>query len=158
MGSIVEVWGLGVPGPARSTLESATEIDGGSDRDGRFEGTIEPAPDLRLYISGDTLLFDGLREIPAQSGPIDHALVHLGGTRVFGVQVTMDASQGVELIRLLDPSRADAIHYDDYEAFASPIEDFVEAVAAAGLSDRVGVLRRGQTIGIGPSDADPVPD
>jgi len=34
---------------------------------------------LRMYISGDTLLFAGLHEIPKRFPNIDVALLHLGG-------------------------------------------------------------------------------
>jgi L-ascorbate metabolism protein UlaG (beta-lactamase superfamily) len=106
-------------------------------------------PDVRLYISGDTLVFEDLREIPTRLGELDLALLHLGGTRVMGITVTMDAEHGIELIRILEPRRTEAIHYDDYDAFKEPIGAFVQAVRDAGLSDRVGVLERGQTLGLG---------
>lgn len=105
--------------------------------------TDEPGG-FRLYITGDTLVFDRLREIPERHPEIDLALVHLGGTRVMGVTVTMDAEQGVELLQIVQPRLAIPIHYDDYEAFTSPLEDFVAAVREAGLDDRVRYLRRGE--------------
>jgi L-ascorbate metabolism protein UlaG (beta-lactamase superfamily) len=126
MGSLLEVW-------------RERPSDGGSAPGG---------PDLRLYITGDTIYYEGLREIPERSGTIDLALVHLGGTRVMGVTVTMDADQGVELLRTVRPGRAAAIHYDDYEAFKSPIEDFVAKARDAGLGDTVRVLQRGETIAL----------
>jgi L-ascorbate metabolism protein UlaG (beta-lactamase superfamily) len=101
-------------------------------------------PTLRLYITGDTLVYEGLREIPERHPEIDLALLHLGGTRVMGLTVTMDAEQGVELMRTIEPRLAIPIHYDDYEAFASPLEDFVAEIRAAGLEDRVRYLQRGQ--------------
>jgi L-ascorbate metabolism protein UlaG (beta-lactamase superfamily) len=101
-------------------------------------------PDLRLYITGDTIMYEGLREIPERHPEIDLALIHLGGTRVMGLTVTMDAEQGVELLRTVRPGIAIPIHYDDYEAFKSPLEDFVSAVEAAGLEDAVRYLRRGE--------------
>ena len=54
--------------------------------------------------------------------------------------VTMDAGQGVEAIRLIEPRTAIPIHYNDYTVFKSPLEDFKEAVAKAGLEDRVKYL------------------
>ena len=103
-------------------------------------------PDLRLYITGDTILYEGLREIPERYPEIDLALLHLGGTRVMGLTVTMDAEQGIELMRMVEPRLAIPIHYDDYEAFKSPIEDFTAAARAAGLTDRIRYLRRGEMI------------
>ena len=100
---------------------------------------------LRLYISGDTLVHDSLGEIPNRYPEIDLGLVHLGGTRVLGVMVTMDGRQGVEAIRLIQPRTAIPIHYNDYTAFKSPLEDFKRAVADAGLEDRVHYLRHGDT-------------
>jgi L-ascorbate metabolism protein UlaG (beta-lactamase superfamily) len=100
---------------------------------------------LRLYISGDTLVHDRLAEIPRRYPEIDLGLVHLGGTRVLGVMVTMDGRQGVEAIRLIGPRTAIPIHYNDYTAFKSPLEDFKKAVADAGLEDRVHYLRHGDT-------------
>jgi L-ascorbate metabolism protein UlaG (beta-lactamase superfamily) len=100
---------------------------------------------LRLYITGDTLLYDDLKEIPKRYPDIDIALVHLGGTRVLGLLVTMDAEQGVEAIKLIGPKTAIPIHYNDYDVFKSPLEDFKKAVEEAGLRDRVHYLSHGDT-------------
>lgn len=105
----------------------------------------EGAIPLRLYITGDTLVFDGLREIPKRYPEIDLALFHLGGTRIMGVLLTMDAAQGVEAIKIVRPRQVVPIHYNDYDVFKSPLEDFKKAVAAAGFEDRVKYLRHGDT-------------
>jgi L-ascorbate metabolism protein UlaG (beta-lactamase superfamily) len=102
------------------------------------------APTMRLYVSGDTLLRDELREIPRRFPEIDLALLHLGGTRLFGVLLTMDARQGVEAIRWIRPRRVIPIHTDDYPVFKSPLIDFVREVKAAGLEEQVIYLQRGQ--------------
>ena len=100
---------------------------------------------LRMYISGDTLIHDHLREIPRRFPDVDLALLHLGGTRILGILVTMDAEQGVEAMRIVDPRTTIPIHYNDYEAFTSPLEDFEQAVSEAGLQDRVHYLSHGDT-------------
>jgi len=100
---------------------------------------------FRIYITGDTLLFDGLGEIPRQHPDIDLALLHLGGTRVLGILVTMDAKQGVDLLKLVRPRRAIPIHFDDYDVFTSPLSDFEQEVAAAAWQDRVHYLNHGDT-------------
>jgi L-ascorbate metabolism protein UlaG (beta-lactamase superfamily) len=108
-------------------------------------GDEEGGTRLRIYISGDTLIHERLREIPRRFPDIDLALLHLGGTRVLGIMVTMDAEQGVEAMRLVDPRTAIPIHYNDYVAFTSPLEDFKRAVSEAGLEDRVHYLSHGDT-------------
>ncbi|HEV7377023.1 MAG TPA: MBL fold metallo-hydrolase [Pyrinomonadaceae bacterium] len=100
---------------------------------------------LRLYITGDTLVHDDLQEIPRRYPEIDLALFHLGGTRIIGILLTMDAEQGVEAIRIINPREVIPIHYNDYEVFKSPLEDFRRAVEAAGFQDRVKYLSHGET-------------
>lgn len=102
-------------------------------------------PALRLYITGDTLVHDDLHEIPKRYPQIDLALFHLGGTRILGILLTMDAEQGVEAIRIINPDEVIPIHYNDYEVFRSPLEDFKRAVEEAGFADRVRYLSHGET-------------
>jgi L-ascorbate metabolism protein UlaG (beta-lactamase superfamily) len=100
---------------------------------------------LRLYITGDTLVHDRLAEIRTRYDDIDLALLHLGGTRVLGVLVTMDAAQGVELMRIVQPRRAIPIHYDDYTVFKSPLAEFQQAAQRAGLGARLHYLAHGES-------------
>src|SRR3954454_5201447 len=104
---------------------------------------------LRMYISGDTLIYERIREIHERVPQIDLALVHLGGTRVMGVTVSMDAEQGVELLETLRPDMSVPIHFDDYEAFKSPLSDFHDRVREHGLDARVTYLERGQSLSLG---------
>lgn len=99
----------------------------------------------RLYITGDTLLHDALHEIPRRYPEIDTALLHLGGTRIMGLRLTMDARQGVELLQIVRPKLAIPIHMNDYTVFKSPPRDFQRAVREAGMQDRVRFLRHGET-------------
>jgi L-ascorbate metabolism protein UlaG (beta-lactamase superfamily) len=86
---------------------------------------------FRIYITGDTVLVDDLKEIPRRFPDIDLALLHLGGTMFFGLLlVTMDPKQGVEVIRLVKPKTAIPIHYDDYTAFEFALADSSRPPAA----------------------------
>jgi L-ascorbate metabolism protein UlaG (beta-lactamase superfamily) len=116
MGSVIELW-----------REAPAERDA--------------PPDLRIYLSGDTVFHDGLAELRDRFGELDLAFLHLGGMRLMGVLVTMDATQGVQLVNLLQPRVTIPIHYNDYGTFGSPLADFVSAVNEAGLQDRVRYLR-----------------
>jgi L-ascorbate metabolism protein UlaG (beta-lactamase superfamily) len=75
----------------------------------------------RIYISGDTLLVDDLKKIPEMythaGKDIDLMLIHLGGTTIPGpslplLMVTMDAEQGVKLVKLVKPKVTVPIHYE----------------------------------------------
>jgi len=100
---------------------------------------------LRLYITGDTVMYKDLKTIPKRYPNIDIAMLHLGGGRVLGVLVTMDGAQGVEAVKLLQPQIVIPIHYNDYTVFKSPLEDFQQRIAAEGLEDSVRYLSHGET-------------
>lgn len=123
------------------------------------------AAPTRIYVTGDTLVHADLSDIPrkfaahnfaparkahgaagssslhnaggALPSAIDLAILHLGGTSIFGgaMIVTMTGKQGVQLIQMLKPSRVLPIHYDDYDVFKSGLDDFQDACKKAGVSD-----------------------
>lgn len=102
----------------------------------------------RIYITGDTLFVDELRDIPARYPEVDLMLVHLGGTTIPSralplLMVTMDAAQGIQLVHLINPDVTVPIHFDDYDVFLSPLKDFQEAMTKAGLDDKIVYLNRG---------------
>jgi len=103
-------------------------------------------PDYRMYISGDTLVIDDIKQVPQRFPGIDLALLHLGGTRILGVvKVTMDGKDGVRMMQVVRPRKAIPIHYNDYDVFKSPLEDFAREVKAAGLERQVVYLAHGET-------------
>ncbi len=107
--------------------------------------TVDESRRMRIYITGDTLVFRNIRDIRARYTDIDLALLHLGGTRVLGILVTMDARQGVEMIRTVSPGLSIPIHYNDYTVFKSPLSHFQREVTAAGLDPHVRYLHHGET-------------
>jgi L-ascorbate metabolism protein UlaG (beta-lactamase superfamily) len=116
-----------------------------------FSSTTGTRP-YRMYISGDTLLYDDIAEIPRRYPNIDLALLHLGGTRILGVvKVTMDGKDGVRMLQLVAPRHAIPIHYDDYDVFKSPLSDFQREVADAGLTGKVTYLNHGDTYQFAPA-------
>ncbi len=71
------------------------------------------------WISGDTVLYDGVRQVASRL-EVDTALLHLGGVRfpVTGpVRYTMTARDAVELCRLVSPRTAIPIHYEGWKHF-----------------------------------------
>jgi L-ascorbate metabolism protein UlaG (beta-lactamase superfamily) len=100
----------------------------------------------RTYLTGDTLLHDDLAEIPRRHPGIDLAVVHIGGTRIAGVTLTMTGEQGVRAVELVDPDHAVPVHYDDYRVFRSPRSDFEEEARRRDLRTQVHYLDRGDTL------------
>lgn len=104
----------------------------------------------RIYISGDTLVYDDIAQIPQRFPDVDLALLHLGGMRVLGVQLSMDGDDGVRMMQVIAPDRAIPIHVDDYDVYKSPLSAFTSAVRDAGLDGKVIYLRRGDSYGFAP--------
>ena len=100
---------------------------------------------FRIYITGDTMVFDDIKEIPKRYPNVDLALLHLGGTTIMGIMLTMDAKEGLEMFKIINPKKVIPIHYNDYDVFKSPIEDFQAKVKEAGIEDHVFYLKHGET-------------
>ena len=81
----------------------------------RWDGQANGA----LWISGDTVLFDGVREV-ADRFDVGTVVLHLGAVR-FGVtgpvRYTMTAREGVELLGLLNPTTTIPVHYEGWTHF-----------------------------------------
>ncbi|MBK5220620.1 MAG: MBL fold metallo-hydrolase [Thermoleophilia bacterium] len=72
-----------------------------------------------LWISGDTVLYDGVREV-ADRLDVGTALLHLGGVQfpITGpLRYTMTATEGVELCGQVRPQTAIPIHYEGWKHF-----------------------------------------
>jgi L-ascorbate metabolism protein UlaG (beta-lactamase superfamily) len=94
-----------------------------------------------LWISGDTVLYDGVREV-AERLDVGTALVHLGGVRfpISGpLHYTMTAAQAVELCGALEPRTVLPIHYEGWKHFREGREAIEAEFAAAPASFRESV-------------------
>lgn len=101
-----------------------------------FAVTVEGAAGGALWISGDTVLYDGVREVAARVD-VDVAIVHLGGVRfpVSGpLRYTMTAADMVELLGLVRPRVAIPLHYEGWKHFREQ-RDGVERVLADAPDD-----------------------
>jgi L-ascorbate metabolism protein UlaG (beta-lactamase superfamily) len=100
----------------------------------RWEGQEHGA----LWISGDTVLYDGVRDVSDRLR-VDTAIIHLGGVQ-FGLtgplRYTMTAQDMVELCGLLKPRVAIPLHYEGWKHFREGREGIERALAAAPASVR----------------------
>jgi L-ascorbate metabolism protein UlaG (beta-lactamase superfamily) len=136
---ITSMPGRHAPGPARYLLPP---VMGSLLEFGPATGDVQ----FRLYITGDTLMFDGIDQIARRNRDIHLAVLHLGGTKLpGGLLVTMDAAQGADLVETLRPANAVPVHFEDYTVFTSPLEDFRRELERRGMSDRATYVAPGQT-------------
>jgi L-ascorbate metabolism protein UlaG (beta-lactamase superfamily) len=86
-----------------------------------------------LWISGDTVLYDGVRQV-AERLQVDTVVLHLGGVRfpISGpVRYTMTAKEAVELCRLVQPRTVIPIHYEGWQHFREGREAIERELANA---------------------------
>jgi L-ascorbate metabolism protein UlaG (beta-lactamase superfamily) len=86
-----------------------------------------------LWISGDTVLYDGVREVGDRL-EVDTALLHLGGVRfpITGpARFTLTARDAIELCSLVRPRTAIPIHYEGWGHFREGREAIERELAAA---------------------------
>lgn len=92
-----------------------------------------------LWISGDSVLYEGLREV-ADRLSVGTALLHLGGVRfptTGPIHYTMTAKQGIELVGLIEPREAIPIHYEGWKHFRQGREAIERELASAPEQTRV---------------------
>jgi L-ascorbate metabolism protein UlaG (beta-lactamase superfamily) len=86
-----------------------------------------------LWISGDTVLYDGVREV-ADRLDVSVALMHLGGVRfpVTGpARYTMTAADAVELCEAMEPNTVIPIHYEGWQHFREGRSEIERELASA---------------------------
>jgi L-ascorbate metabolism protein UlaG (beta-lactamase superfamily) len=101
-----------------------------------------------IYVSGDTVLYEGVHEVVERSHP-HIAVLHLGAARVeqAGPQpLTMTAEEAVAFARVAADARIVPIHYEGWAHFTEGREVIEQAFANAGMSDRLIWLEAGEPV------------
>ena len=104
-----------------------------------FVLTWRDQPDEGIYVSGDTVWYEDLREIGRRFS-IRVALLFMGAARVAAVgpwHLTLTAAEGVEAARALEEATIVPLHYEGWAHFSESREDIERAFGGAGLSHRL---------------------
>jgi L-ascorbate metabolism protein UlaG (beta-lactamase superfamily) len=108
---------------------------------------LEPSgePERVIYLSGDTVWFDGVAEVSRRFA-VRTAVLFMGAARVAAVgpwHLTFTATEGVEAARALAGATIVPVHFEDWEHFSEGRPVIAAAFEAAGLADRLRWLARG---------------
>ncbi|HEX6541112.1 MAG TPA: MBL fold metallo-hydrolase [Ktedonobacterales bacterium] len=101
-----------------------------------------------LYISGDTVLYEGLEDI-ARRYTVSVALLHFGAARVQRLgpaHLTLTGAEGAELAKMLGQATVIPIHYEGWTHLSEGRDEIERAFAAAGIADRLRVVSPGDSI------------
>ncbi len=132
-----EVVGFGLRATDPAAVERAAEPTGVGEDAPAVEA---PAGKRRadVWISGDTVLYDGVREVGGRLD-VDVALLHLGGVRfpISGpLRYTMNAAEAIELTELVAPRLAVPIHYEGWKHFRQGRDEVEAELARAPAATR----------------------
>lgn len=103
-----------------------------------------------LYVSGDTVWYDGLREI-GQRYDVDRAILFMGAARVPEVgpyPLTMSADDGVQFARVFPKAAIVPLHYEGWKHFSESRAEITAAFDRAELAGRLHWLEPGRTLEI----------
>lgn len=103
---------------------------------------VETADSMRVYITGDTVLFGGVRDVAARFD-VDVAVLHLGCASWGPLRFTMNAREGEAFARAFPRARILPVHYEGWTHFAETRADVERTFASAGLADRLTWLEPG---------------
>src|SRR5581483_2946754 len=106
------------------------------------------APEDVLYVSGDTVWFEGTTEV-ARHFKIRTAILFMGAARVPEITphpLTMTASDGIAAARAFPDATIIPLHYEGWAHFSESREVISTAFRAAGLERRLGWPEPGREI------------
>ena len=114
-------------------------------------------PTSGLYISGDSVWYEGMREV-GERFRIGAAILFLGAAKVAAagaLPLTLTAVEGVEAARAFAPATVVPVHYEGWKHFSESRQDIEATFAAAGLSRRLQWLAAGQPTALRWPDSPP---
>jgi L-ascorbate metabolism protein UlaG (beta-lactamase superfamily) len=103
-----------------------------------------------IYVSGDTVWYDGIAEVGRRYTPAV-ALLFTGAARVREVgpaHLTLTAAETVSAARALGEALIVPLHFEGWAHFSESVPEITRAFTAAGLADRLRWPIPGQALDI----------
>ena len=101
------------------------------------------APGDAIYVTGDTVWYDGVAEVARRFAP-RLVVLFTGAAKTRGsVHLTMDSNDAIEAAHAFPDAQLVAIHNDSWGHFTESGEDLAKAFTLLGLGERLHVLRSG---------------
>jgi L-ascorbate metabolism protein UlaG (beta-lactamase superfamily) len=110
-----------------------------------FIVTPSGKPEDAVYITGDTVWYDGVAEV-AQRYPVRSVILFAGAACVKlrgPFHLTMNTKDAIATARAFPQAHIYPVHHQGWEHFTENQQDLVAAFAAAGLSERLHPLELG---------------
>lgn len=108
------------------------------------------SPGESLYISGDTVWYQGVEEV-ARRFPAKTAILHIGAARVAEVgpfHLTLTSEEAVLAAKAFSDATIVPTHFEGWAHFSEGQEDILRAFRAAGIEERLFWPKAGQSVEI----------
>jgi L-ascorbate metabolism protein UlaG (beta-lactamase superfamily) len=105
-------------------------------------------PAMTVYLSGDTVWYEGVRDVSARF-PVRAAILFMGAARVPAVgpwHLTFTADEGVEAARAFPGAAIVPVHFEGWAHFSESRPDIDRAFTGAGLDHRLRWAPPGQPL------------
>jgi L-ascorbate metabolism protein UlaG (beta-lactamase superfamily) len=113
-----------------------------------FVLAFQDAPQDAIYISGDTVWYEGVAEV-SQRFSIRTAVLFMGAARVRQVgpaHLTMTAEDAIEAARAFADAQIIPLHFEDWQHFSESRNDIDSTFRRYGLSERLRWPEKGKTL------------
>jgi L-ascorbate metabolism protein UlaG (beta-lactamase superfamily) len=143
-----------VPGPAGPLRVTATPARHGPaqlDRGPVIGFVLEAPAAAPIYVSGDTVWFEGMAEV-ARRFAVGTAILFMGAAKVAAVgpwPLTLTTADAVEAARAFPSATIVPLHFEGWEHFSETRADVEAAFTKAGLSSRLHWPDPGHPISLG---------
>lgn len=108
-----------------------------------FVLTVDDQPERAIYITGDTVWYEGVAEVARRFDP-SLVVAFAGAAQTRGAfSLTMTADDAVETARDFAHATILPVHHQGWAHFTQSQDDVARAFAAAGLTDRLHPLELG---------------
>jgi L-ascorbate metabolism protein UlaG (beta-lactamase superfamily) len=149
--SAVEVERPGDEPATVTALPAQHGPDGSDDIMGPVVGFALEAPgEDRLYVSGDNASLEVVQGIADRLGPFDVAVLFVGAVQVpyrfDGAYLTLSSDRAAQATKLLGVRAAMPVHFEGWTHFTQGADALRAAFAGNGLSDRLVLAERGETV------------
>lgn len=104
-----------------------------------FVLSLSGAQDQDIYISGDTVWFEGVEEVAAKFS-IGMAFLFMGAARIPEVgshHLTLTAEEGILFAKKIPNARLVPLHFEGWAHFSESRKEIQQAFSQAGLEDRL---------------------
>ena len=118
---------------------------------GDVTGFIVSYGDRQLYITGDTVFYEGLAEVAKRFKP-EYIFIFAGAAQPRGpFSVTMDTNDAIDTAFAFPESTLIPVHFEGWSHFTQSAESLQRSFTALGIIDRLMILPPGKSTNLPPT-------